>query len=118
MTLAVVRNLGSPLVLRSAQEIEDFEQEIVDQYALAMAAAGLSDGHVANSRSVIIEFAISRYQGDIHALTGFVVQQPIDEFNRQLGASLGKIRVPPSDAEVDELGLQTMHKLARHLGVA
>jgi integrase/recombinase XerC len=84
-----------------------------------MAAAGLSDGHVANSRSVIIEFArslagplwsatcddadrflaeqrwagrrvttragkagalaqfyefvISCYQGDIHALTGFVV---------------------------------------------
>lgn len=119
MTLAVVRNLGSPLVLRSAQEIEEFEQEIIDQYALAMAAAGLSDGHVANSRSVIIEFArslagplwsatcddadrflaeqrwagrrvttragkagalaqfyefvISCYQGDIHALTGFVV---------------------------------------------
>ncbi len=32
-----------------------------------------------------------------------VVDQPIDEFNRQSGASLGKVRVPPSDAEVDEL---------------
>ncbi|HVC07305.1 MAG TPA: tyrosine-type recombinase/integrase [Solirubrobacterales bacterium] len=149
MSLAVVRNLGSPRALRSATDVEDFEQEIVDQYALAMAAAGLSDGHVSNTRAVIVEFArslrgplwsascddadrflaeqrragrsvstragkagtvalfyefaIGRYQGDIHALTGFVVEQPIDEFNRQSGASLGKVRVPPSDAEVEEL---------------
>jgi site-specific recombinase XerD len=149
LNLAAVRNIASPRALRSAQDVEDFEQEIVDQYALAMAAAGLSDGHVSNTRSVIIEFArslgrplwsatcddadnfladqrraglsvstragkagvialffefvISRYQGDIHALTGFVVEQPIDEFNRQSGASLGKVRVPPADAEVDEL---------------
>jgi integrase/recombinase XerC len=149
VTLAAVRNISSPLALRTAQEAEDFEQEIVDQYALAMAAAGLSDGHVSHSRSTVIEFArflsvplwsatyddadrfladqrrqgravttragkagvlasfydfaISRYQGDIAALTGVVVAQPIDEFNRQSGASLGKVRVPPSDAEVDEL---------------
>ncbi len=136
-------------MLRTAEDVEDFEQEIVDQYALAMAAAGLSDGHVSATRSTIIEFArsltvplwsascadadrfmaaqrragrtvstragkagalalfyefmISRYQGDIHALTGFVVEQPIDAFNRQSGASLGTVRVPPSDAEVDEL---------------
>lgn len=149
MTLAAVRNIASPWALRTAEDVEDFEQEVVDQYALAMAAAGLSDGHVGNTRAVIIEFArsltgplwsaschdadrflaeqrragrsvstragkagvlaafydfmISRYQGDIHALTGFVVEQPIDEFNRQSGASLGKVRVPPSDAEVEEL---------------
>jgi site-specific recombinase XerD len=149
VTLAAVRNISSPRALRTAQDVEDFEQEIVDQYALAMAAAGLKDAHVSNTRSVIIEFArslsgslwsascedadrflaeqrragrsvstragkaavlalfyefmIGRYQGDIHALTGFVVEQPIDEFNRQSGASLGKVRVPPSDVEVDEL---------------
>jgi integrase/recombinase XerC len=149
VSLAAVRNLASPLALRTAQDVEDFEQEIVDQCALAMSAAGLSDGHVGNSRSTVIEFArslsvplwcascddadrflaeqrragrsvstragkagalasfyefmISRYQGDIHALTGVVVEQPIDEFNRQSGASLGKVRVPPSDAEVDDM---------------
>ena len=143
--MAAVRNIGSPRALRTAEDVGDFEQEIVDQYALAMAAAGLSDGHVSNTRSVIVEFArslrgplwsascedadrflaeqrrlgrsvstragkasalalfyefvISRYQGDIHALTGVVVEQPIDEFNRQSGASLGKVRVPPSEAE-------------------
>ena len=147
--LAVVRNIDSPRALRTTEDAEDFEQEIVDQYALAMAAAGLSDGHVAHTRSVIVEFArsldgplwsascedadrflagqrraghtvstragkagvlalfyefvIGRYQGDIHALCGVVVEQPIDEFNRQQGASLGKVRVPPSDAEVEEL---------------
>jgi site-specific recombinase XerD len=149
MTLAVVRTIGSPLALRTAQDVADFEQELVDQHALAMAAAGLSDGHVSHTRAIIVEFArslpgplwaatcadadrflsdqrkaghsvstragkagalawffdfvISRYQGDIHALTGVVVDQPIDEFNHQSGASLGKVRVPPSDAEVEEL---------------
>ncbi|MBJ7595994.1 MAG: tyrosine-type recombinase/integrase [Candidatus Dormibacteraeota bacterium] len=149
MRLAVIRNLGSPRGLPTAADVEDFEQEIVDQYALAMAAAGFSDGHVSHTRATIIEFArslpgplwsagcddadrfladmrragrtvstragkagalarcydfvIARYQDDILALTGVVVEQPIDEFNRQSGASLGKVRVPPSDAEVDGL---------------
>lgn len=141
-----VRNIGSPRALRSGEDVEDFEQEIVDQYALAMAAAGLSDGHVGNTRSTIIELAqslgrpswsatcddadrflgdqrraarsvstragkagslalffecvISRHRGDIHALTGVVVEQPIDELNRQSGASFDKVRVPPPDAAV------------------
>jgi integrase/recombinase XerC len=56
MRLAVVRNLGSP---RTVADVEEFEQEIVDQYALAMAAAGLSDGHVSNTRSAITDFARS-----------------------------------------------------------
>ena len=59
MTLAVVRNIDSARALRTAEDVEDFEQEIVDQYALAMAAAGLSDGHVARTRSAIVEFARS-----------------------------------------------------------
>lgn len=59
MSLAAVRNIGSPRALRSGEEVEDFEQEIVDQYALAMAAAGLGDGHVSHTRSTIIEFARS-----------------------------------------------------------
>jgi integrase/recombinase XerC len=149
VSLAAVRNIASPLALRPGQEVGDFEQELVDQFSLAMAAAGLSDGHVGNCRAAVIEFArwlsgplwtatcddadgfladqrrkgravttragkagalasffefvISRYQGDIAALTGVVVAQPIDEFNRQSGASLGKVQVPPSEVEVEEL---------------
>lgn len=56
MTLAVVRSIGSGRGLRSEQDAEDFEQELVDQYALAMAAAGLTDRHVAGSRAVVFEF--------------------------------------------------------------
>ncbi|MEV5862120.1 tyrosine-type recombinase/integrase [Streptomyces sp. NPDC052071] len=153
MTLAVVRNLSSSQALRTQQDVEDFEQEIVDQYALSMAAAGLTDGHITTSRAAVVEFArslpgplwsascddadrffvelrrsgrcgshtlatksallarfydfvIVRYQGDIHALTGCVVEQPIDEYNRPKGPARGEVRVPPSDAEVDALFAQ------------
>jgi integrase/recombinase XerC len=147
--LAVVRNIGSSQPLRSDADIEVFQQEIVDQYALAMAAAGLSDGYVSSTRRVIFEFArslrgplwtarcedadrylrelrragraantraakaialvrfyefvISRYQGDIQALTGWVVEQPVDEFNKPPGPSALRVRVPPSDGEVEAL---------------
>jgi integrase/recombinase XerC len=149
MSLVALQGGAGDVVLRSAQDVEDFEQEIVDEYMLAMAASGLSDGHVRGTRATVIEFArslpgplweatfvdadrflaeqrrlghavstragkagtlamfyefvISRYQGQIHRLTGVVVEQPIDEFNRQSGASLGRVRVPPSDAQVEEL---------------
>src|SRR5680860_491978 len=59
MSLAVVRNLSSARALRTADDVEAFAQEIVDQCALAMAAAGLSDGHVNGTRSVVIEFVRS-----------------------------------------------------------
>lgn len=48
-------------------------------------------------------FVIARYQGDIHALTGWVVEQPIDEFNKPASMLVGRVRVPPSDLEIDEL---------------
>jgi site-specific recombinase XerD len=152
MALGVVRSLGSPSRLATPQEAEDFEQELVDHYALAMAAGGISDGHVARHRAVLFEFigflgrpvwttqagdadrylthlrrergqaantvfakalalrhffdfVVARYQGDVHALTGHVVSQPIDEFNRPTKAQLqyGSPRVPPSQAEVETL---------------
>lgn len=149
MSLVVLRGGAGEGALRSGQDVEDFEQELVDEYALAMAAAGSSDGYVASTRATIIEFArsltvplweatfadadrflaeqrrlgrsvttragkagtlalffefvIGRYQGQIHRMTGLLVAQPIDEFNRQSGRSLGNVRVPPSDVEVDRL---------------
>ena len=54
MRLATVRSIGSPPVLRAVEDVADFEQEIVDQYALAMAAASLSDGHIGKCRSVVV----------------------------------------------------------------
>lgn len=148
--LAEVRSLGSPRRLRTPEELEDFEQELVDQYALAAAGAGITDGTIGHERSVIFEFIrflgrpvweaapadgdafladqrtrglakstlarkagvvaaffdflLARYQGDIHALTGHVLIQPIDEFNRPANViNRGSTRVPPREEEVETL---------------
>ena len=150
MTLDVVRSIDSPRHLSSAAAAEEFEQEVVDQHALAMVGAGLTDGYIDAERSSVIEFArflgrpvwtatgadadryltwlrrdrglsrstvesragavarffeftIARYQGDIHALTGVVVTQPIDEFNKPASTWTRAVRLPPSDEEVDHL---------------
>lgn len=149
MSLAVVRSLGSARRLRSPQELEDFEQELIDQFALAVAGSGVTDRVVAADRSVVFEFVrflgrpvwttgpedadrflvdqrkrglakstvyrkagalaaffaflIARYQGDIHALTGYVVSQPIDEFNRPSSTDYGALRIPPAEDDVEAL---------------
>jgi site-specific recombinase XerD len=151
VTLAVVRSLGTAQRRpRCAAELEEFEQELADQYALACAGAGIGDAHIAEERSVIFDlirytgrrvweitpddadrflvhqrreralarttvrkkalvlaqffdFLIARYQGDIHALTGCVVTQPVDEYNRPAKADQNIVRVPPAEQEVREL---------------
>lgn len=150
MTLAAVRSLASPRRLIGAQQVEDFEQELVDQYLLAGVGAGMADCTVADDRLVIFEFVrflgrpvwtaqpedadrflaylrrdrklagstvqrkawtlaqffdflIARYQGDIHALTEYVVCQPIDDFNRPAKTEYGAPRVPPTDVEIEAL---------------
>lgn len=153
MALAVVRSLDSPRALVTSTDVEDYEQEIVDQYALAQLGAGLTDGHVRGERHAIVEFArfvggplwsatpedadryltwlrrdrgqarrtiegkassiarffdfmILRYQGDVHALTGVVVEQPVDEFNRPASTWQKKVRVPPGDADIETMFVQ------------
>lgn len=151
MTLAVVRSLGTARSVRSPGELDDFEQELVDQYCLALAGAGLTDGHVSGDRAAVFEligflgdhvwtarpedvdryltwlrrdrrqakatvqskawslarffdFVISRYQADIHAWTGCVVVQPVDEFNRPAKSDYcAPTRIPPDDDEVEAL---------------
>lgn len=150
MALAVVRSLGAPRALSSTQEIEDYEQELVDQYLLAAIGAGCGDSVVGADRAVIFEFIrflgrpvwtaqpkdadrflahqrrelgrarltvqkkawalghffdflIDRYQGDLLALTGVGVVQPIDEYNRPAKADYGAARIPPADDEVEAL---------------
>lgn len=151
MSLAVVRSLRTVRGAGSAQELEDFEQELVDQFALALAAAGLTDKWVATERGTLFDFIrflgrpvwtaeaadvdrylvwlrrerglakstvqskawilgrffdflVSRYQGDVQAVAGWVVVQPVDEFNRPANVdSSGSTRVPPGTAEVEAL---------------
>jgi len=148
VSLAVVRSLGTARSLRSPDDAEDFEQELIDQYALAGAAAGTSDVFVSQERSTLFEFiwflgrpvwtagpedadryltmlrrdrrlakatlqgragmvarffdfVINRYQGDIHAMFGYVVAQPIDEYNKPTNVAYASVvRVPPAVDEV------------------
>ncbi len=51
----------------------------------------------------LFDFLVARHQGDIHALTGVVVSQPVDEFNRPKRAEYGAPRVPPAEDEVEAL---------------
>lgn len=53
--------------------------------------------------AAFFDFLIARYQGDIHALTGCVLTQPIDEFNRPAKADFAAARVPPAEDEVEQL---------------
>ncbi|MEV0941800.1 hypothetical protein AB0I90_15670 [Micromonospora wenchangensis] len=48
-------------------------------------------------------FLAARRQGDIHELTGCVVDQVIDEFNRPVNADHGAARVPPGEDDVELL---------------
>lgn len=151
MSLAVVRSLHEVRRPSTPEELDDLEQELVDQYALAGVSAGVGDASIAAERAVIFEFVrylghrvwmartedadrflayqrrelrrahgtvrgkalvlarfyefvLARYQGEIHAATGCVVEQVIDEFNKPArpGYRLAS-RIPPSQAEVEEL---------------
>ena len=150
MELGVVRSIGARRRLIDPVELEDFEQELVDQYLLAAIGAGACDATIVEDRAAIFEFVrfigrpvwtarpedadrflahqrkvlvrarltvqhkawslarffdflVLRYQGDIYAVCGVVIVQPIDEWNRPAKADYGAGRVPPESAEIDVL---------------
>jgi hypothetical protein len=59
--------------------------------------------HKAWALAQFFDFLIVRYQGDIHALTGSVLTQPVDEYNRSAKADYGTPRVPSAEDEVEAL---------------
>ena len=82
------------------------EPEDADRFLISVRKGGRSASTVqAKAASVarLYEFLIARYQGDVHALTGCVLVQPIDEFNRPAKVPTLGVRVPPSDVEIDQL---------------
>lgn len=92
------RNLGRPLW--TAQPAD------ADRFLAARRRDGLARSTVVGKVGTLAqfyEFLSVRYAGDIHALTGHVVVQPIDEFNRPAKAEHGEGRVPPRAEEVEML---------------
>jgi site-specific recombinase XerD len=59
VTLTVVRSLDSARSLRGSVDVEEFEQELIDQYSLSLAAVGINDKTAAADRSVVFEFSRS-----------------------------------------------------------
>ncbi|GAA1381021.1 hypothetical protein GCM10009661_56780 [Catellatospora chokoriensis] len=51
-----MRSIDSTRRLGTAQEIEDYEQELVDRFLLASVGAGCRDSTIAGDRSVLFEF--------------------------------------------------------------
>jgi site-specific recombinase XerD len=91
--------LGRPVWTAQPQDADRF---LVRQRK-ELGRSRLTVQHKAWAIGHFYDFLVSRYQGDIQALTGHVVGQVIDEFNRPPQCDYGAERVPPSDAEVEAL---------------
>ncbi len=94
-----VRFLGRPVWTATAED--------ADAFLVSLRRAKQAKSTVqwkAGALTRFFDFVIARYQGDVHAMAGVIVVQPIDEFNRPAKASgFGAPRVPPSDREIDGL---------------
>jgi site-specific recombinase XerD len=95
----LIHFVGRPVWTTSAADVDRF----LAHQRRDLGRARLTVQHKAWGLARFFEFLVVRYQGDIHALTGCVVSQPIDEFNRPVKADYGVARVPPSRAEVEAL---------------
>jgi site-specific recombinase XerD len=93
-----IRFLGRPVWTARPSDADRFLAE-----ARRSGLARLTVQHKAWALAHFFEFLVVRYQGDIRRLTGVVVEQVIDEFNRPARADYGSIRVPPAADEVEAL---------------
>lgn len=57
----------------------------------------------AQALTTFFAFLELRHQAEIHALTGRVVECPIDEMNKPRGRKQAALRIPPTEAEVARL---------------
>ena len=53
--------------------------------------------------SVYFEFLELRHKAELHAMTGRVVECPLDEMNRPRGGKDARLRIPPLESEVEAL---------------
>lgn len=145
MGLTAVQDLREYRQTATAEELEDFEVDVLAGYVLARASAGMSDstirgdiGHLDQVRSWLgktlwemdptdadvyfgrmlrsapsgtrlgrsqalrtyFEYLELRHGVEIHAMTGRVVDCPIDEMNRPRGKKDAKLRIPPRAEEM------------------
>ncbi|WP_233606518.1 site-specific integrase [Micromonospora sp. Llam0] len=87
---------------RPLWEMEPVDADAYFGRVLRDAASGT---RLARAQALTTYFAFLelRHKVEIHALTGRVVQCPIDEMNRPRGRKDARLRIPPSEAEVAQL---------------
>ncbi|WP_254392450.1 hypothetical protein [Streptomyces buecherae] len=91
LMLAVVRSLRVVWPPATAEELEQFETDVLARTGLRTArSAGI--GHLELQHKV-----------EIHRMTGRVIDCPIDELNRPRGSKGAALRSPPSGAEAKTL---------------
>jgi len=146
--LAVVRHLSEVRSLATAPELEAFETDMLAEFVLARASAGIADSTIqkdadnlgqlrewfgrplwemeppdadryfgevlrdrrpatrsnrANTLRVYFEFLELRHKVSLHAMTGRVIECPLDEINRPRSSVDTMIRIPPTEDEVGKL---------------
>ncbi|MBY0389072.1 MAG: site-specific integrase [Mycobacterium pseudokansasii] len=62
--------------------------------------------------SVFFEFLELRYKVELHHLTGRVVECPIDDMNRPRSSVEPRLRIPPTEAEIEKFFAGWRHELA------
>ena len=140
-----MRELREP---SSADEVTDFETDVLAGFVLARASAGLADSTIrkdtdnldlirgwfgrplwelqpedadayfgrvlrntkpatragrASALTVYFQFLELRHKVEIYNLTGRVVECPLDEMNRPRASVDPQLRVPPAEAEIEQL---------------
>jgi integrase len=148
LALAAVRSLRERRTPATAEELDDFELDVLSGFVLARHAAGLADATIRADTSHLelvrrwferplweleprdvdryfgtvlrsvssstraaraqvlvtyFEFLELRHKVELHELTGRVVECPIDEMNRPRMSVEPRLRIPPTEAELDAL---------------
>jgi len=106
-TVAAGRSVLFEFIRFLARPVWTAQPEDADRFLVLqrkqLGRSRLTVQHKAWTLGRFFDFLVARYQGDIQALTGFVVAQVIDEYNRPAQADYGTVRVPPSSEEVEAL---------------
>jgi site-specific recombinase XerD len=148
LPLAVVRDLRDRQEPLAADELDDFETDVLAGFVLARASAGLADSSIRNditnldlirqwfgrplwemlpldadsyfgktmrdaapatrtgrayTLETYFEFLELRFKVELHRLLGIVVECPLDEMNRPRRSVDPRVRIPPSEAEIEQL---------------
>jgi integrase len=87
---------------RPLWEMEPTDADAYFGKALKKASASTRSAR-AQSLSTYFQFLELRHKTEIYNLTGRVIECPLDEMNRPRAHVDARLRVPPSDAEIEEL---------------